>query len=108
MTTPIPTPEDKYVSVFSNTAPSTDTPPPAVQTSIQIGYIIALVSFVLIIIGCILAFIYRDRVISSIGRMTLPLYLGKRNEIHKTEFPENSLSKRVYEQLIPLDEIRAF
>jgi len=54
----------------------------------------------IIVVAGIIAYVYRDMIIEKIKYYTLLLYLGKPNEIHATELPENSQLNSVYSNLL--------
>jgi hypothetical protein len=108
-----PPSENTFVSVFSDKIPTTttsQTESPAIHTAFyqNAGYIIVLITFGIIIAACAFAFFHRDWVLSKIGELTLQAYLGKPNEIRRTELPENSRMKSIYENFVSLGELQAF
>lgn len=102
--------DNKYVSVFSDKVPSIHSESPSIRIGFyqNVGNVIVLITFGIIIAGCVFAFLYRDWVLSKIAQITLQAYLGKPNEIRRTELPENSRLKSIYEQFVSLDELQAF
>ena len=59
--------------------------------------------FAFTVFVCIISYVYRDMIMDKMQYYTLLLYLGKPNEIHATELPENSHLNSVYSNLDLLD-----
>ena len=104
--------ENKFISVFRNIKPESYTGTATTTTEVMpysflnIKTIVASLIFGTVITCCILGYIYRDWVFAKTGYYTLQLYLGKPNEIRKTEIPQNSRLRTLYEDFEIMEQLR--
>ena len=106
---PPPHTEHTFTSVFSNVSSNSNaatSPTATVSSFLNVRNIAAFFIFGAVIACCIFGYIYRDWVFEKTGYYTLQLYLGKPNEIHRTEIPRKSRLRTIYEDFEILEQLR--